>query len=263
MVKIREAGRKKSERKNRHEKKTEPKLSIIETAKQVVLSPGRFFPDIKRFTGIKHPTVFMIVFFLVLTVILTYKYLGSLNNIMTETVASLKPLMDQLGVPFEMPNIVFAFDVFTYVIAYVFFVVFFFSMTFLRYYVTHLFVRVFGGKYGYYQTHKSMAYTLTPQYITEPVFLAALILFAVPDKSILLWSGIVVLALVGIAFAVYQIYLRITGLAKLQEIAIWQSFIIIYVVGEVAFFLLVFVIFLILMPFIIWALLASGQVNLL
>jgi hypothetical protein len=242
-------------------RKTEPKLSILETAKLVVFYPKRFFPDIKRFTGIRHPTVFMIVFFLVLTIILTYKYLGSLNNIMTETANSLKPLFDMLGVQFLMPRVVFEFDILTYVIAYGFFVMFFFSMTFLRYYITHLFVRAFGGNYGYYQTHKSMAYTLTPQYITEPVFLAALIMFAMPEKSWLLWSGIAVLLLIGIAFAVYQIYLRITGLARLQEIAIWQSFLIIYVVGEVAFFLLVFVIFLILTPFIIWALLSFGQIN--
>jgi hypothetical protein len=193
-------------------------------AKEVMLSPSTFFKSVHNEKGLRKQFIFITVFAFIVFVFLTYQYLQQFNDFVTRF-----NTMTGLTVLGKIP-----LTIWTYIGVYASLVVLYILLSFLRYGVTHLFVILFNGKYGYHQTYKAMVYTLTPEYISSPLLAIFTIGMAVLDKNWLTYLTLALIFLMMIILAIYQMYLRTVGLSKLQKISPMRSFLSIYVLGLIA-----------------------------
>jgi hypothetical protein len=199
------------------------KEGVWHAAKEVMVDPHGFFRKVHDERNFRKILNFLSVFTLIVFIFSTYQYLDQINSYISwanDLVGT-----QVLGtIPITLT---------TYVAAYGILVVLFIALSFLRYWVTHWFVILFGGKHPYQQTYKAMVYTLTPEYLSIPLFAAILILlpFTLMRHWIIGYILLFILGALFLAIAIYQIYLRTIGLAKLQEISNVSALLAIYILG--------------------------------
>jgi hypothetical protein len=208
--------------------------SVYSYAKSVMLDPRRFFTQVQKEKNSRRVLNFLTVFALSVFVILTFHYLRVFNSF-TVTFNQMLGFKLFSQIPLTLS---------TYALLYVVSVVVFMGLSILRYRVTHLFVRMLGGKKDYNQTYKALVYTLTPEYLSMPILVAigVLIPIAYLKAQVSLWILIGLLVIVFSALGFYQVYLRVIGLSKLQSITYMRSFLAIYVLGMLTQMLIVLII---------------------
>ncbi|MBN2457787.1 YIP1 family protein [Candidatus Woesearchaeota archaeon] len=193
------------------------------TSRQVMISPKRFFASIKKEKGIRHSFTFLTALVLVTFVFLTYHYIEQLNNYL-----SIFDRWLNISLPVEIP-----LNVTNYALLYIIFCITFLLLTFVRYWLTHIWVRVFRGKHGYSETYKAMSYSNTPDYISVPFLVASAIIlpFAIEKNSIALILLSVIFLVITLVLSIYQMYIKTLGLSHLQGISKAKAFISIYILG--------------------------------
>lgn len=194
----------------------------LRMTRDIIRDPEGFLKSIKDEHGIRKPLRFLTLFTFVVFIFLTYYYLDQINMILEEMAGMLGTT--PVTVPVNMQ---------TYVIAYLSFVVLYVVIAFLRYYIIHFFAWLFGAKHRYDQSYKALTYSLAPEYISTPIFVAlvALLPMMVFQRTTALVAVFVILLIPYLVVFFYTIYLRILALARLQDIAMWKSLVSIYVLG--------------------------------
>ena len=207
-------------------------MNLLPKIKKVLTSPDDFFSSVKAEKYYRKQTVFLVsvVFFVFL--FLTYNYIQQVNSM-------LKITAEYFGIT-AIDKIPLTIK--TYFIFYLALVVLYLILAILRYWVTHLFVILFKGKGGYQQTYKAMVYTRAPEFFSAPILLimAILLPLAIATSKPVFWILWILFLLVFLSLSIYQIILRTKGLAKLQNITYMQSFLAIYILGQITQLAIIF-----------------------
>lgn len=178
------------------------------------------FQDIAKEKGLKNAVIYFSLFTILFVLVSTNYYLQKLTEITQQAIDILG-----LNVVLQIPNTIqFA------VIFAITFILSLIAMTFLKYWIIHLFVKIFKIKSTYQNTYKALSYSVGPGYLAMPFFLLCLAIFPMLD-SFLTW----LVFLISFAFAIvlegYGMYLRSVILSKIQKISVIKSFIAIYILG--------------------------------
>jgi len=189
-----------------------------------LLKPKMFFKKVKPEMGYRNPFLFLLIVMSVTFLFLTYHYVSMLNNIMQRLV----DLYNSLGIVVYAPEINFTFA--TYIAAYLILLISSVLMSFLWYYITHLCVRLVGGKHGYNQTYKAMTYSLSADYLSLPAFIVSFVTLAISlvKSSLLIIIIFIISTILYLIPSFYRLYLRLVGLERLQEISKLKAFIAAY-----------------------------------
>ncbi len=194
-------------------------MSILQTAKKIMLEPSRFFTSIHNEKGYKKHLHYMVVITLVTFIFMTLYYLDGFNRA-AQFIGDLIPGIHYPRIE-PTPKV--------YLISYIIFAVLFFMVSNLRYFMTHLAVRMLGAKNPFYQTYKAMVYSLTPEYYSAPLLALILILPFFADTIVwIIWGVVFVLY---ILLSLYIVYIRTLALSELQKISMIRSFLAIYILG--------------------------------
>ena len=138
-----------------------------------------------------------------------------------------------------------------FVVAYIFLLLSSIMITFFWYWLTHLFVKLFGGKHGYDQTYKAMTYSLSVDYLTLPAFIVSIISLtsSISSGSLISFVIFIISTILYLIPSFYRLYIRLVGLEKLQEITKVRAFVAAYIlpyvtitVLEIAFIMILFII---------------------
>jgi len=173
--------------------------------KNVLFHPGRFFEAVKPETGIKNAFIFMLVVSLanILIMAAILLFAGSV-------VAALLGGSILAAVPFAniiTLGVVYLFGVYALSI----------GLFFLLSEITHGFVRIAGGKRGFSQTFKGVAYAAAP----------GIFLLVIYPVSFLGGGDISVSMALGafqLFVALWSLYLAIRGVSAFQEISAGKAF---------------------------------------
>ncbi len=195
--------------------------------------PKRFFTGIRTEKGLRNPFLFLLIVLSITFIFLTYQHIQLFNAIM----AGMNRFYAYLGLDIIFPTIDITPT--TYAVAYLILIVSYILITFLWYDITHLCVRIMGGKEGYDQTYKAMTYSLSADYLALPAFI---ITFLTLTMTIIKRNTIVIIiliisAILYIAPSFYRLYLRLVGLEKLQKISKLRAFIATYILAYVFVFI--------------------------
>ncbi len=171
-------------------------------------------------------------------IFLTYQHIVLFNSMMAELVNA----YNSLGISVSFP--VIEITPMTYILAYFILVISFVLISFLWYYITHLCIRIVGGKHSYDQTYKAMTYSLSADYLALPAFIVALVSLVktIEDGST---ASVVILTISGILYLIptfYRLYMRIIGLERLQEISKFRAFIAAYILAYIFVFIAIILI---------------------
>lgn len=201
-------------------------MNFTYVIKRVLLQPHKFFKkDATRITSWKHPVYYVVLFSFFAAFFLAFDFFKS------DFLAEYLP-----------------FSVSLWVIFIAFFIVLVLS-SFLRYYIIHVFVRLWNKKAEYKVTYKALAYGTTPGWLSIPFFALSLYVYSLAN-DLLLFAVFLLLLGISLCFEGYAMYVRSIGLSKLQKISVLRSFLSIYVFGFVCYFVALFVIeFILLFPF--------------
>jgi len=207
--------------------------------------PVDFFKKIKPEKGFRDPFFFFMIVISVTFIFLTYHHVSLFNSLMQEMVTIFRSLgLNVRPVQIDLKPSV-------YIIAYFILVTSMVISSFLWYFITHLCVRLVGGKNGYYQTYKAMTYSLSADYLALPAFIISMIsLVATLEGSRI---GLVIFVISFILYSIptfYRLYLRLVGIEKLQEISKLRAFIAAYILAYVLVFIAIVVIDIILIAII-------------
>ena len=184
------------------------------------------------------PFKFMIIVTSITFLFLTYHYIELVNNTMLRMVE----MYHKFGIDVVPIEINLSFS--TYVLAYFLLITSFVLVSFLWYYITHLCVKMVGGKHGYDQTYKAMTYSLSADYLTLPAFIISFIALTISlVKGSLIAIIIFIIATILYLFpAFYRLYMRLIALERLQEISILKAFIAAYILAYIFVFIALIII---------------------
>jgi len=207
-------------------------LNIAEICRRTVdslIKPKIFFKGIKPERGLKNPLIFLIIVTLITFLFLTYHHIALMNSLIQQIVG----IYNELGIDMVAPQFELTFSF--YVIAYFILAFTFIMISFLWYYITHLCVRIMGGKHGYDQTYKVMTYSLSADYLTLPAFIVSFISLTVTvvNYSIIPFIIFIVSTILYLIPSFYRLYIRLVGLEKLQEMSKLRAFIAAYLLAYV------------------------------
>lgn len=203
-----------------------------------LIRPKIFFSDIKSERGLKNPFVFLVIVMSLTFIFLTYQHIILFNSLM----AGLVKAYNSIGFSVRFPEIKITF--WTYAITYLVLVVSFILVSFLWYYITHLCIRMMGGKHSYDQTYKAMTYSLSADYLSLPAFIVSMVSLGniILNRGIISIVIFIVSTILYLIPTVYRLYLRLIGIERLQEISKFRAFIAAYVLAYVFVFLALLVI---------------------
>lgn len=178
------------------------------------------FQDISKEKGLKNAVIYFSLFTILFVLVSTNYYLERLTEI-TQAVAN----VIGLDLALEIPN--------TTQFAVIFAITFLLSliaMTFLKYWIVHLYVKLFRMKSSYEDTYKALGYSVGPGYLAMPFFLLCIAIFPMLN-GFLLWLVFLVSAFMALTLELYGMYLRSVILSEVQKISLVKSFIAIYILG--------------------------------
>jgi hypothetical protein len=213
-------------------------LEIYKRTKESLLHPEKFFNQVKHERGIKKPFWFFLAVMALTLLFLTYHHMELFNSLIDALIL----FYNQQGIPIDLPRIELTPK--AYIVAYVVLLVSTIITSFLWYYITHLCVRMLGGKHPYDQTYKAMTYSLSADYLALPAFAVSLVslVIAIGDGSLIAKWVFVISTILYLVPTFYRLWIRLIGLEKLQEISRWRAFLAAYVFAYVLLFLVIFII---------------------
>ena len=138
-----------------------------------------------------------------------------------------------MEIPFTIPVLLGVF---------LFLVVFFVLFAFVRYWATHLVVKMFNKDAEYQDTYKALSYSVTPSYLGGPFLLASFLLLPFL-RSAWAWFLFIPSTTIFVSLEVYAVYLRSKALSIVQSISFLKALLSIYVFGFILFLLAVLVIY--------------------
>ena len=200
--------------------------------------PKDFFSDVKPERGFKNPFFFMFIVLFITMIFLTYHHIELFNS----SIRGVSEAYEEMGLPAVDFQVEITFG--TYVGIYLFIVISTVLLAFLWYYVTHLCVKLLGGKHGYDQTYKVMSYSHSADYLSLPSFAIWLVSFTygLSTNNIIAWIVSAVAFVVYLIPLCYRCYLRLVGLEKLQEISKIRAFIAAYILAYIFVFIIMFIV---------------------
>jgi hypothetical protein len=176
------------------------KWSFTEKLKKVLLSPDEFFENIRGEAGYKEAMKYLAI---ILLIPIAISYISLLIFGDTSTA----------GLPF-LKEIVYLMPVVSY---FLYIVMMFFAAGFL-----HLGVVIVGGKKGVFNTYKAAVYSSTPTFVFIWVYL---FIFVIGP-----WAVIPL-----IIVALWDLYLTIKGLSKLQDMGMGRAFLALLIPSLIVF----------------------------
>jgi len=224
--------------------------SFLATAKRVLTKPDSFFTkDVKRVKRWKDPVTYLFVFTLLGAFFLIYDK--------TDVVSRLSAKVME---PFGLSAPSLQLGLWEQLLLYVAVLLFLFLFTNLKYWVAHWFVIIWNRKAEFKRTYAVLTYGGTPGWLAMPFFLLATVTgaLALSRGGVALWVVAVLGASCWLALEGYSIYLRIYGLAENQSITRWQAFLSVYVLGLLAYLVVLVVVEAVLVLILLLALYAGG-----
>lgn len=224
--------------------------TFLTTAKRVLTKPGSFFSkDVKRVKRWKDPVTYLFVFTIIGAFFLIYDKTDVVSRLSAK-------VMEPLGL--SAPS--FQLGFWEQLLLYVAVLLFLFLFTNLKYWIAHWFVALWNRRAEFKRTYAVLTYGGTPGWLAMPFFLLA----TVTGAAALSGGGVVLWVVAGIggscwlALEGYSIYLRIYGLAKNQRITKWQAFLSVYVLGLLAYLVILVIVEAVLVLILLLALYAAG-----
>ncbi len=211
--------------------------TIIETARKILFKPKKFFDeDAKKIKGWKQPVTYLVVFTLFSTLFITFSHLHNTQTFIWWLEEVLK-----INSPFHQVKLTFKHFLSTYILLSVLMII----GSFFRYICTHAIIKLWNKKAVFDDSYKALSFSTTPGWLATPFFVIFSFMLYFGLKSIrpFWWWALLGLSFtIGIVLQTYAMYLRSYGLAKLQDVKIWQAFLAIYIFGLILYFLLVFIV---------------------
>lgn len=206
-------------------------MDFFNIIKEVISKPKDFFVNIKKEKGIKNAFIYFIIFAAItsfLSALYFYKVFPKIKI----------PQMIELT-----PALILGIMVLFFILILLFSVASVFAVSA----ITHLFVLWMKGKNEFYQTFKALIYGNTPKYILSiilsPIYLTIYPkFFGIKQITPEFFAWLVPMSVLGIAVAVYTIYLKTIAIKKLQEISAFRAFSAVFLL-PLALFIIVYVIF--------------------
>ncbi len=210
---------------------------MIERTRDSLERPRKFFTDIRTERGLRNPFLFLLIVLSITFIFLTYQHIELFNALMEGMTRFYRHL--GLDVAFPAINI----TPFTYAIAYLVLIVSYVLITFLWYDITHLCVRIVGGKGGFEQTYKAMTYSLSADYLALPAFILTFVTLTMTiiKRNRIVIAILVISTILYLVPSFYRLYLRLVGLEKLQKISKLRAFFATYILAYVLVFLAILV----------------------
>jgi len=207
-------------------------IESLRQAFEIMHQPKEFFKKVHDDKGLRREVQFLTVLSFVIFIFLTYTYLDQLNSVFSR-------INDYLG---EDIFTLIQVNIQNYLYIYLALAVSFILISFMRYWVTHWFVILLGGRQGYQQTYRAMVYSLAPEYVYAPLFAISMISlpFVIAWGNAIAWTIWLVVFVLYMIPSLYEIYLRIVALSILQKISYWRSFAAIFILGYVTQLILLF-----------------------
>lgn len=188
---------------------------------RVLKNEENVFEEFQKEKGIRRAVLYFSLFTLFFVLISTNYYLQRLTELSQQVVDLLG-----LGVVLEIPTTMQFVVIFgiTLLLSLI-------SLTFLKYWIVHLYVKLFNRESLYENTYKALSYTVAPGYLAMPFFLLSLAMFPMLQEGLAVWIVFLISVLFAVLLEVYGMYLRSHTLAHLQDLSFWKSFLAIYVLG--------------------------------
>jgi len=181
--------------------------------KNVLIHPGRFFQTVKPETGIGNAFIFMLVIsfmnVIVAAAILMFA-VSMIAPLLSDPVFAAVPYASFLSLIMTL-GVIYIFGAYALSI----------GVSFLLVGITNVFVSFAGGKKGFYQTFKGLAYSGAPGIFIPPVLLIAFVflLSGTIDSSI----GLLLMPF-SLFIGLWSLYLAIRGISAFQEISAGRAF---------------------------------------
>ncbi len=208
---------------------------FYERVRGVFFRTKEYFKTAKREKGIRQALKYLVIFTVFFLSFTTYYYLANINELFGEV--SRVTGLEAVEIPLT-PIIFIGF--------FLFLLVFLVLFAFVRYWATHIIVKIFNKKARYQDTYKAMSYSGAPGYLGGPFLLASFLLLPFLGRT-WAWFFFVPSIAAYIGFELYSVYLRSKALSLVQGLGFWKALLCIYVLGFIVFMLLVIIIYLVLL----------------
>lgn len=183
-------------------------MKFFKKIHNILLKPEEFFTKIKKEKGIKDAFLYYSIFAVIigfLTTIYLYRVFST-----TEIYSSLIQ-----GMMFPILIVLFIFILMTSI-----------AGIFIISGIIHLFVLLLNGKNRFSETFKVLIYGDTPRFIFSIITVPISTLIIPVTKGVLSQKLIVMIitGIIGLAILIWSIYLKVIGIAKLQNISKFRAF---------------------------------------
>ncbi len=207
----------------------------------------KYFKSAKREKGIRQALKYLVIFTFFFLLFTTYYYLANINEVFRE-------IGETTGLEFiEIPLTPLVFIAF-----FLFLLVFLVLFAFVRYWATHLIVRMFKKNARYEDTYKALSYSVAPGYLGGPFLLASFLLIPFLGRT---WAWFLFIPSIAtyIGFELYSVYLRSKALSLVQGLGFWKALLCIYVLGFAVFMLFVIIIYAVILIIVLLILFVIGM----
>ena len=201
---------------------------FFQNFKLALLGDKKFYARLEEEKNLKKGFIYFVVltfFFLILS---TQRYLVNFNGF-------LKNLYESTGI--DIFNIYIDMNIYTISLFYISVFSLMIILSFARFGLVHVFVKIFNDKAKYKDTYNSLSFSVTPGYFGVPVMVLGLGLLAF-TKSYLFILGIIFMILY-IIIEIYAFFIRAKALSNTQNISFFKSFLAIYILSPITLFFIV------------------------
>ena len=182
--------------------------SFFSKIKKILFDYDAALKAIKKEKGIKHAFWYLIVFLLFTQFFMVFYY--------SEV---------------SLPKAGFAIDlsVEMFLVIYIITLAVLVGFTFLRPWLTNLFVKLFQKKAVFADTYKVMVYGASPGYVVTPFFVGFMMGIVFLPKTGLWLLVLALLGVISLAGLIYEWILRVKGMMKIHKISVWPAILCLYV----------------------------------
>ena len=184
------------------------KKGFFHKLKTILLEYDTALSMIKKERGIKH-AFFYLLLFLLFTQLFMVLYYSKVS-------------LPRLGLSVEL-------DLSFFILVYGVTSLLLIGFSFLRPWLTNLFVRLFQKKARFEDTYKAMVYGASPGYVVTPFFVGFMLGMAFLPKAGIWLFFLSALGLISLAGLIYEWILRVRGMSSLHKISIWKAILCLYV----------------------------------
>ncbi|MFT4311081.1 MAG: hypothetical protein ACMXX7_00470 [Candidatus Woesearchaeota archaeon] len=196
--------------------------------KAALLGDKNFYSKLEKEKSLKKGFVYFVVLTFFFLIISTQRYLVNFNTFLKDLYESTGIELFNLYIPMHMNTIIlFYVSVFSLMII----------LSFARFGLVHLFIKIFNKKAKYKDTYNSLSFSITPGYVGVPFLVVGLGLMAF-TKGYLFVLGIISM-IAYVLIEIYAFYIRAKALSDTQKISLFKSFLAIYVFSPITLLLII------------------------